>query len=215
MEKKTTESKYFEILSDKLISELTSGFLYTHTRLNDNTKKILESTSFLYALIELLDDNNLISIKELDERKKQIAEQLVRKFAESGIGLMYQDPEYDKYNFEHQAHVDCQSRLPICKAICCKFPFALSRQDVDEGIVCWEFGRPYLISHDDDGYCVHLDRKTYRCTVHKNRPVPCRGFDCRNSDKWKVWQDYEKSIVNPELDEQIKQSNALAYGCSQ
>lgn len=52
-----------------------------------------------------------------------------------------QHPEHDKYNFEHEAQVDYQSRLHTCKAICCKFPFALSRQDVGEGIVCWDFGR--------------------------------------------------------------------------
>lgn len=52
-----------------------------------------------------------------------------------------QHPEHDKYNFEHEAQVDYQSRLHTCKVICCKFPFALSRQDVGEGIVCWDFGR--------------------------------------------------------------------------
>jgi Fe-S-cluster containining protein len=102
---------------------------------------------------------------------------------------MYQDPEYDKYRFEHEAKVDCQSRLHICKAICCKIPFALSRQDVDEGIIRWDFGRPYLIAHDADGYCAHMDRENYLCFVHKHRPVPCRGFDCRENEKWHVWLD--------------------------
>jgi Fe-S-cluster containining protein len=112
------------------------------------------------------------TIEELDDRKKQVAERLVRRSAKSGIGLMYQDLEYDKYNFEHEARVDCQSRLHICKAMCCRFPFALSKQDVEERIIHTDFGRPYLILHDADGYCVHLDRKTYQCTVHENCPVP-------------------------------------------
>lgn len=171
---------------------LSSGLLYTHTRINDNTKKTLEAASFLYALIELLKEKGIISIEELDDRKKLVAERLVKKFTESGIGLMYQEPEYDKYGFEHEACVDCQSRIQICKAICCKLPFALSRQDVDEGIIRWEFGRPYLIGHNSDGYCVHLDKYTYHCVVHQHRPVPCRGFDCKDNEKWKVWLDYEK-----------------------
>jgi hypothetical protein len=98
-----------------------------------NTKKTLESTSFLYALIELLSEKGLISIEELDRRKNQAAERLVKKFVESGMGLLYQDPEEDKYTFEHEAQVDCESRLHTCKAMCCKFPFALSKQDVEEG----------------------------------------------------------------------------------
>ncbi|MCD4809916.1 MAG: hypothetical protein K8R17_08475 [Methanosarcinales archaeon] len=39
----------------------------------------------------------------------------------------------------------------LCKAVCCKFPFVFSRQDVEEGAIRWEFDRPYLIAHDDDG----------------------------------------------------------------
>ena len=192
-------------------SELAKGLLYTHTRINANTTRTLEAASFLYALIELLDEKGIIKIDELDQRKKQVAERLVKKFVESGIGLVYQDPEYDKYTFEHEAHVDCQSRLSTCRAICCKFPFALSKQDVDEGIVRWEFGRPYLIAHDEDGYCVHLDRKTYECTVRERRPVPCRGFDCRENERRRVWEDYERKIINHELVEKIRQNNGEFY----
>jgi len=67
---------------------------------------------------------------------------------------MYQDPEYDKYTFDKEADVDYESRLDVCKALCCKLPFALSKQDVQEEIIRWEFGRPHLIAHGDDGYCV-------------------------------------------------------------
>jgi len=63
------------------------------------------------------------------------------------------------------------------------FPFALSKQDVEEGLIHWEFGRPYLIAHDDDGYCVHLDRETYKCTAYEHRTVPCRGFGCQDNEK--------------------------------
>ena len=188
--------------------------LYTHTRINANTSKTLEVRSFLYALIELLNEKGLISIDELDARKKQVAERLVQKFVESGIGLRYQDPEYDKYTFEHETHVDCQSRLHICKAICCKFPFALSKQDVEEGIIHWDFGQPYMIDHGENDYCVHLDRKTYQCTVREYRPVPCRGFDCRNSERWKVWKDFDKMILNTELIQSIEEGNRIGSSLS-
>ncbi len=54
----------------------------------------------------------------------------------------------------------------------------------------------YLIAHGEDGYCVHLDRDTYKCTVREHRTVPCRGFDCRNNEQWHVWEDYAYQI-NP------------------
>jgi len=201
-----------EIIST-LQNGISRGLLYTHTRINANTTKTLEATAFLYALIELLSEKGILSIEELDERKKQVAQRLMTKFIDSGIGLMHQDPEHDKYTFKHEAQVDCKSRMHICKAVCCRFPFALSRQDVEEGIINWEFGRPYLIAHGEDGYCVHLDREDYRCTVWEHRPVPCRGFDCRDNEKWKVWLDYDKGVINTELmdrvDEEVRDVYAL------
>jgi Fe-S-cluster containining protein len=192
--------------------EVTRGLLYNHTRINSITAKNIEVSSFLYALIEILNEKGLLTIEELDERKKQVAERLVRKFVESGIGLMYQDPEEDKYTFEKESIVDCESRLHVCRAICCKLPFALSRQDVKEGIVSWEFGRPYLIAHGDDGYCVHLDQNTFQCTVRDHRPVPCRGFGCQDNEKWHVWADYEKMVLNPGFIEQIENSAKIYTG---
>ncbi|CAG0953832.1 hypothetical protein METP3_00370 [Methanosarcinales archaeon] len=199
-----------EILAN-IHKDLSSGLLYTHNRINANTTKNLEAASFLYALIEILNEKGLLTIEELDERKKQVAQRLVNRFVDSGLGLMYQDPEYDKYTFDKEANVDCEGRLPVCKAVCCKLPFALSRQDVEEGIIRWEFGRPYLIAHGDDGYCAHMDRNTYKCTVREQRTVPCRGFDCKDNEKWKIWVDYEKKIIDPELMERIDRDNIKLY----
>jgi len=139
----------------------------------------------------------------------------VRKFVESKIGLLYHDPECDKYTFEHEAEVDCQSRCHLCKAVCCKFLFAFSRQDVEEYAIRWEFGRPYLIAHGAGGYCVHFDRGSYMCTVWEQRLVPCLGFDCGDNEKWKVWVDYEKRVLNHELMERINESNEKIYSFSE
>ena len=65
----------------KIQKDLSSIFLYTHSRINDNTSKTLESTSFLYALIELFIEKGLLTTEELDERKRQVAERLVKIFA--------------------------------------------------------------------------------------------------------------------------------------
>ncbi len=192
--------------------EMSEGLLYIHTRINSNTAKTLEAASFLYALIEILNEKGLLTFEELDERKKQVAERLVRKFVESGMGLVYQDPEEDKYAFEKESFVDCANRLHACKAICCKLPFALSKQDVKEGIVNWEFARPYLIAHGEDGYCVHLDRDTFQCKVREHRPVPCRGFGCQDNERWHVWADFEKMILNPGFIGEIEKSAKIYEG---
>lgn len=187
-----------EIYDEKMRGEVADGLLYAHSRENSNTAKLLEVSSFAYAAIELLSERGLIDIEDLDRKKKEIANRLVEKFRQDGIGAAYQDPEHDKYNFEGSVEIDCRSRLHLCKAACCRLRFALSHQDVDEGVVQWDFGHPYFIAQGEDGYCRHLDRGCMGCSIHENRPVPCRGYDCRQDKR--IWSDFEQHIVSPDLD---------------
>ncbi len=210
--KKSPEDNLKDLLS-ALTDDTSSGFRYTHSRLTVNTKKVLEASAFLYALIELLDEKGIMPIKEIDERMKEVAGRLVKKYEESRVGLLHQDPEEDKYTFNKHPNINCGDRLKTCKAVCCKIPFALSKQDVEEGKVRWEFGRPYLIGHDEDGYCTHIDRETFKCGAYEKRPLPCRGFDCRENEKWPVWKDFDKKVVNKEFDKQVDESCETMYRC--
>ena len=179
--------------------EVAGGLLYCHSRLNANTSKLLESASFLYALVELLEEKGLVELTELESRKREIAKRLLDSFLDKGMGVAMQEDERDKYTFSETVEIDCASRVHLCKAACCRMSFALSQQDVEEGVIRWDLGRPYLIAQDADGYCRHLDRETNCCTVRDQRPLPCRGYDCR-SDK-RVWVDFENRIINPDLEE--------------
>jgi hypothetical protein len=183
---------------EELHQELADGLLYTHHRANANTRKTLEVASFAYGLIELLAEKGLITIEELDERKRVVAERLAEKFRDEGMGCIRQEPEQDKYAFEGGVEIDCESRLPLCGAACCRLQFALSQQDVEEGIVRWDFSRPYMNQRGKDSYCVHLERGSCRCSVYEHRPIPCRGYDCRNDKR--IWVDFEQRIVNPDLE---------------
>lgn len=196
---------------ENMINDFSDGLRYTHARLTYNIQHTLKNASFLYALIELLDEKKILAIEELEEKKKKVAEQLIQKFEDSRIGLLYQEPEEDKYTFQSRKKTDCESRLPVCKAVCCKIPFALSKQDVEERAIRWEFGRPYLIAHGDDDYCVHLDKNVYRCTAYDHRPVPCRGFHCIENERWPVWKDYEGQIMNPDFLIKVDESNGKMY----
>ena len=176
---------------------VSEGFLYIHSRINANTAKTLEAASFLYALVELLSEKGVIGIEELDRRKWEVGRRLAEDFKKKSMGVMLQDPEHDKYSFGQEVSFDCRDRHPLCRAACCRIPFALSRQDIREGIVCWSVGEPYLIEHGRDGYCIHMDRDTLRCTIYPQRPVPCRAFDCRTDGR--IWLDFEKRVVKPEI----------------
>ena len=175
--------------------EMTEALLYTHNRLSANTAKILESSAFLYALIELLSEKVGITIEELDERKRVVSDRLTAEFRARGMGAMLQEPEYDKYNFEGGVEIECEGLVHLCKASCCRLLFAISTQDIREGIIRWNLGRPYMIEQGMDSYCIHFERGKCRCTVYENRPVLCRAFDCRNDKR--IWLDFEKKIPNP------------------
>jgi hypothetical protein len=177
--------------------EVSEGLLYAHSRLNANTEKMLEATSFMYGLIELLSEKGVVTIDEVDERKRKVGNRLVEQYREKGLGVMLQEPEYDKYGFQSEVKIDCENRVHLCHAACCRLPFALSKQDIREGIVRWDLGQPYIIAQGEDGYCTHIDQRTRCCTVRDHRPVPCRAFDCRKDQR--IWLDFENRVVNPEI----------------
>lgn len=92
----------------------------------------------------------------------------------------------------------CMELMHICEARCCRLTFSLSTEDLDEGVIRWDYGQPYLIrQRASDGYCVHNSPGTHHCTVHQYRPRVCRVYDCRNDER--VWIDYEKRIPAPPI----------------
>lgn len=178
-------------------TEIAAGLRYAHFRADANTGKLLEVASFLYAMIDLLNQKGMLDLTELDEHKNKAAVNLLEKFSERGMGVVYQKPEYDKYSFAGEARVDCENRIRLCRAACCRLRFALSKQDVEEGLLRWNFSAPYFIARGTDGYCQHLHRKQKCCTVHKHRPVPCRAFDCRKDKR--IWLNFENKKVNQQI----------------
>lgn len=104
----------------------------------------------------------------------------------------------DKYEMETLSP-PCDELMPICKARCCRMSFSLSTQDLEEGVIRFDYGQPYLIrQRESDGYCVHNDPSSHGCTVHAQRPRVCRKFDCRDDDR--IWADYDKRIPATSVD---------------
>ena len=201
-------------LVEALRQEVTHGFLDSHVRSDKNAGKALEIASFCYALIELLQEKGLLTFEELNDRQKVVSKRLVKKFEEQGIGLVaLQDFTEDKYTFKEEVEIDCASRLHLCRAACCRLELALSRRDIEEGILKWDLGRPYMLARDADGYCRHLDRGTYRCTVRQHRPIPCRGYDCRKDAR--IWLDFEQAMINPNLEDVLRQRDGTDIGSSE
>jgi hypothetical protein len=104
----------------------------------------------------------------------------------------------DKYTVEPSTP-PCEEVLHLCHARCCRLTFALSTADLDEGVIRWDYGQPYLIrQRESDGYCVHNDPTSRGCSVHAFRPRVCRQYDCRKDPR--VWIDFDKRIPAPDVE---------------
>jgi len=92
--------------------------------------------------------------------------------------------------------VNCAERMHVCHAVCCKLHFALTAGEVDAGQVRFDLGWPYMIRHDQDGYCTHNDRATGFCGVYADRPGICRKYSCAGDGR--IWSDFDAMELNQE-----------------
>ena len=117
---------------------------------------------------------------------------------DDGPRVFLQQSIPDKYSCTPAPAIDCENRVALCKAACCRLNVVLSPQDVQEGVVSWDSERPFLNAQDSKGYCVHLEGPACRCSVYAYRPAACRVYDCRYDPR--IWIDFENRIPNPALE---------------
>lgn len=179
-------------------AEVGQGLAFLHGAVGSGLLQVAETQSHLYALTELLIARGVISLKDFEKRKQAAAQSAMEEAMSAWPGAQVHGDETDKYQVEPVA-IDCLTRIPLCHGACCRLDFKLSRQDVGEGVVQWDFSRPYHIRHGEDGWCSHCDSGTKTCGVRDHRPLVCRQYDCRQDAR--IWVDFEKYIPNPELAE--------------
>jgi len=108
-----------------------------------------------------------------EDERKRIVSALI-KMMDLGIGAVYGDEDEGA----PESAFDCQGKLGQCHARCCKLNFALTRDEAALGLIRHNPSRPFFIARDEDGYCSHMDRRSYACTVYEDRPLRCRRYDC-------------------------------------
>lgn len=64
-----------------------------------------------------------------------------------------------------------------CTAVCCRLTVVLMPHDqVPDEFVHHDPKGPDTMARADDGWCVALDRSTWRCGIYEQRPQVCRDF---------------------------------------
>lgn len=180
-------------------AQVTRGFAHVNEQVNELAQQLFVAATEIGALSNLLHERGLITNEDLAAQRAAVAGRLRAMFQEKQIGVKLDARIPDKYALPDESlpRIDCENRIPLCRGACCAMRFALSRQDVEEGVMRWDLGQPYVNRVGADGRCVHQDRATFGCTIYRHRPGVCRVYDCRKDAR--IWQDFEKRIINPHL----------------
>jgi hypothetical protein len=172
--------------------DLDEGLRFLHLMGMQTKFEVFETSIRVLALLEEMIARGQVDLRSLDARRERIKQQELERSKE--LASVQVSPSIDKYAMTDLPQIDCEARIPLCQGRCCRLSFPLSFQDLDEGVVKWEYRKPYVIKHRDDGYCVH--NTAHRgCSVYTHRPAVCRSYDCRNDTR--IWIDFEKRIPAP------------------
>lgn len=172
------------------------GFLHLHTQLSHGHANLRDLASTVLGLVDLLVAQGFLSVDELRGQAARVRDRLAATEIGRGLELALLDDRRDKYDHPETAQIDCAARLSLCRAACCAIDRTLSAQDVEEGAVRWDLGRPYRLRRADGGGCCHLDSRERRCTVYAQRPLACRTYSCAGDPR--IWKDFESRIPNDE-----------------
>jgi Fe-S-cluster containining protein len=174
-------------------SDLDLGLQFVHLLAMQNRFDTVQALGAVFALIEELAAKGMLDLRSLDERRQRATvREAERANEDANVKLSAVE---DKYALKDLPEIDCASLIPICQARCCTMGVTLSRQDLDERIVRWEYAQPYQIRRRRDQYCCHNEEATRSCQVHEHRPAACRVYDCRKDKR--IWLDFEKRILAP------------------
>ncbi|MGB8647119.1 MAG: YkgJ family cysteine cluster protein, partial [Anaerolineae bacterium] len=179
------------MLGPEARAEFERGLRFSHVMMTANRDQANEVMAYIQALGQLLVEKGIILPEDFTARLEQ-ARTEVNAMALPRVHLA---DSPDKYAESQNVLIDCENRVHLCKARCCTFRFFLTKQDLKEGVAEWDYGNPYWVKQEADGYCTHIDRGTLFCKIHTRRPAVCRGYDCRKDSR--IWIDFENYIPAP------------------
>ncbi len=155
--------------------------------------RINEVEALLYGLINTLLVDQTINREKLNQIAASVKQDMMIKGEQLIPGVTFSfDGGGDS---KPGPPVNCEDRLHICKAVCCKLSFALSQEEIEKGKIKWDLGIPYRIRQTQEGYCTHI-KEDKCCGIYEDRPGVCHRYSCVNDQR--IWKDFEKMELNEE-----------------
>ncbi len=197
-----TLSETLALRDPELRKDLVDGLRFVHLMGDVTRREVYQTAITVLALIEELREKGELDALRHEDRLGELQSREVDRMQEHLHVRLEQ--RVDKYGLKNLPDIDCDARIPLCRARCCTLHFPLSSQDLDERIVKWDYSKPYIIrQRESDGYCVHNHPVTHGCTVYRQRPAVCRTYDC-SKDK-RIWVDFGRRIpvIDPDLEPKL------------
>lgn len=178
----------------ELERQVERGSLFAHTVLAEQATRANESEAMLNGLVDLLVKRRVITSEDLLAAMESVAKETAATGQLNTVGVAIRVDGDEAH--EPPVAVDCEARLPVCKAVCCRMQFALSAEEIESGPMRWDLGRPYLNRRGTDGYCHQNDPGTRCCRVYDQRPAVCRRYSCAGDSR--IWKDFDAMQLNQE-----------------
>jgi Fe-S-cluster containining protein len=191
---------------EQLEKQVERGHLFEHTALGESFTRLGDVETFLHALLDLLLMKGIVNDDELRGATAGVRQELIDRGQLSGPGTAIGVEKSEDGPPSPAVHVDCDKRMHICHAICCKLHFALTIPEIESGKIKWDLGRPYFIRHQESGFCTHNDRQTGGCGIYTDRPATCKTYSCANDER--IWKNFELMELNEEWIESHLSANA-------
>ena len=154
----------------ELERQVEAAGLFSHALLAQYANRADENEAIIRGLVEVLIAREIVGAEEL-----VAAVNAVRTETDIGVAI-----RVDNANGERVSNpVDCGARMHLCHAVCCRLRFPLTVEEVEDGPLKWDLGRPYFNRHGPDGYCHQCAPETHACQVYEQRPAPCRQYTLR------------------------------------
>ncbi|GHT40714.1 hypothetical protein FACS189443_1460 [Planctomycetales bacterium] len=190
------ESKIGKIFQDRRYAENrnASNIASMQSELRD---LIMDVTLLKRALMSL----GQIGVMERRRIEKELIFELFPpKNIRPGLGIVVAQGQS-----QNAIEVKCEERIHLCQQACCRiFDVHLNADEVESGRFDWNPRSPYALHKNHKG-CVHLIEG--KCAIYHNRPATCYTYSCKQDSR--IWEDYEKMILNPSLKQRLVSANLL------
>ena len=174
--------------------EFERGLRFLHLLAMQLKQDLYDTVTQVSSLIDAMTEKGLIDKAGLEARYDGSRQREFERIRTHAV-VQIADPNQRETEVSGET-IDCSSLIHLCKARCCTFDVTLSAEDLDAGVIRWDYGQPYRIRSAANGYCVHsCGGDGGGCTAYEYRPKACKTYDCRSDER--IWIDFENRIPAP------------------